>query len=77
MADAAWQRTGGYLTSWQAMARCRGRVVVLDALQTPVLDRPPLLHRPGDTCWCLDSAWVDGYAYRLHDFRIRYGRCPG
>lgn len=59
----------GYLTELAALTQCRGRRQFLDLLCKAVLDRPPLLHRPGDECECLgDAPWIDGYAYRIHAF---------
>lgn len=71
MATAAHLRSDGYLTASRALDQCWGRTAVLDALCTPVLDRPPMLHRRGDECSCLGDGWIDGYAYRLHAFLKR------
>jgi hypothetical protein len=64
-------RDNGYLTTATALAQCRGRRPVLDLLCTPVLERPPLVHRPGDSCSCLGGEWIDGFGYRIHDFLKR------
>lgn len=77
MATAAHLRSDGYLTGFDALAQCWGRQSVLDSLCTPVLDRPPALHRRGDECPCLGDWWIDGYAYRLHDFRTVERPCRG
>jgi hypothetical protein len=64
-------RDNGYVTEATALTQCRGRRPVLELLCTPVLERPALLHRPGDTCSCLGGEWIDGFAYRIHDFLKR------
>jgi 5-methylcytosine-specific restriction endonuclease McrA len=61
----------GYLTEGAALKECRGRRKILDKLCTPVLDGPPMVHRQGDECECLGDAWVQGYAYRIHNFLKR------
>ncbi|HET8684992.1 MAG TPA: hypothetical protein VFM54_24430 [Micromonosporaceae bacterium] len=70
-ATAAHIQDGGYLTHGAALQQCHGRRSTLDTLTRPVLGKPPLLHRPGDECECLDEQWVDGYAYRVHAFLKR------
>jgi hypothetical protein len=64
-------RDNGYLTTATALTQCRGRRQVLDLLCTPVLERPPLLHRQGDTCPCLGGEWIEGFGYRVHEFLKR------
>jgi hypothetical protein len=64
-------RDNGYLTTATALAQCRGRRQVLDLLCTSVLERPPLLHRQGDTCPCLGGEWIEGFGYRVHEFLKR------
>ena len=64
-------RNDGYVTEATALTQCRGRRPVLDLLCTPVLERPPLLHRQGDECPCLGGKWIDGFGYRIHDFLKR------
>lgn len=61
----------GYLTEGAALALCRNRRKLLDRLCTPVLGEKPLLHRQGDNCDCLGDTWVNGYAYRIHNFLKR------
>lgn len=66
----------GYLTRAQALSKCHGRGKTLELLCTPVLGRPPFLHRPGDTCAeknCIDAspAWIDGFEYRVCAFSKR------
>lgn len=70
-AKASHLRTDGYLTEATALRYCRNRRQLLDQLCTAVLDRPPLLHRPTDKCECMHAVWVDGYAYRIHEFLKR------
>ncbi|GAB3429883.1 HNH endonuclease [Actinophytocola sediminis] len=70
MCETASHVDDGYLTHEQALSCCDGRRQVLELLTTPMLGRPPMLHRPGQQCAaknCLDSSppWVAGYAYRL------------
>jgi hypothetical protein len=64
-------RDNGYLTTATALAQCRGRRPVLDLLCTSVLERPPLVHRQGDSCPCLGGEWIDGFGYRVHEFLKR------
>jgi HNH endonuclease len=62
----------GYLTADGALRQCRGRRQVLEKFCTPVLEEQPLLHRPGDECHCLgERPWVQGFAYRIHEFLKR------
>ena len=70
-AKASHLLTDGYLTDQTALRYCRGRRGVLDRLCTPVLERPPLVHRRGDECDCLGDAWIDGFDYRVHAFLRR------
>lgn len=69
---AAHLLTDGYLTAEIALRYARGRRQLLELLATPVLDRAPKLHRPGDECECLgDQPWIAGYAWRLHAYLKR------
>lgn len=71
---AAHLLTDGYLTEETALRYCRGRRWVLDRLSRPMLGRPPLLHRRGDSCdttGCLDDTWPDGYDLRIHHYLKR------
>lgn len=71
-AKASHILSDGYLTAETALRYARGRRHLLELLCRAVLDRPPLLHRPGDECDCLGEApWVDGYAFRIHAFLRR------
>jgi hypothetical protein len=71
-AYASLTRTDGYLTAAKALLACRGRARVLELLCAPVLALPPLVHRKGDVCDCLDDEWRDGgYVYRIHGFLKR------
>lgn len=70
MCETASHVDDGYLTREQALACCDGRQQIVELLETPMLGRPPMLHRPGQSCSeknCLDSSppWVAGYDYRL------------
>ncbi|MEU5950340.1 hypothetical protein ABZ793_33020 [Micromonospora sp. NPDC047465] len=69
-AKASHIKKDGYLTE-QTAARYARRRRWLDLLCTPVLDEQPLLHRPDDDCPCLGEAWIEGYAYRIHNFLRR------
>lgn len=69
-AAASHIRKDGYLTESTAAKYARRRRW-LDLLCTPVLDEQPLLHRPDDDCPCLGDAWIEGYAYRIHNFLRR------
>jgi len=67
-AKASHTKKNGYLTEQGAVRAARRRRYI-DLLCTPVLDEPPLMHRPGDECSCLgDDQWIDGFAYRMHAF---------
>ena len=69
---ASHLKTDGYLTEQTALRYARNRRQLLDRLAISVLDRPPLLHRPGDECECLgDARWIEGYAFRIHQFLYR------
>lgn len=70
-AKASHLLTDGYLTNQTALRYCRGRRQLLDRLCTPVLERPPLVHRRGDECDCLGGAWIDGFDFRVHAFLRR------
>lgn len=70
-AKASHLTTDGYLTEVTALRYARNRRQLLDLLCTPVLDQKPKLHRPGDECDCLGDSWIDGYAYRIHEFLKR------
>lgn len=71
-AAASHVRSDGYLTDEMALAHARNRPQLLELLATPILGRPPKLHRPGDECVCLgDGPWIDGYAWRIHAFLKR------
>lgn len=63
--------SNGYLTERGALSQCHGRKKVLDLLCTAVLEEKPLVHRQGDECDCLGDSWVEGYAYRIHNFLKR------
>ncbi|MEU7617205.1 hypothetical protein AB0B27_14075 [Micromonospora rifamycinica] len=69
-AKASHTRKNGYLTEQTAQRSARRRKW-LDLLCTTVLDEQPLIHRPGDDCSCLGDTWIEGYAYRLHNFLRR------
>ncbi|MFC4146597.1 HNH endonuclease [Micromonospora mangrovi] len=69
-AKASHIKKDGYLTEQTAIRYARRRRW-LDLLCTPVLDEQPLLHRPDDDCPCLGDTWIDGYAYRIHNFLRR------
>jgi 5-methylcytosine-specific restriction endonuclease McrA len=59
----------GFLTTATAVEQCRGRRPLLDKLCTPVLGKPPMLHRAGDECPCIPGGvWVDGYDLYIHDY---------
>lgn len=69
---ASHLKSDGYLLADAALSQCRGRRWILDRLCTPVLGQPPLLHRRGDDCDCLgETAWTEGYDYRIHAFLRR------
>ena len=70
-AKASLARSNGYLVAEHALAQCRGRRRTLELLCTQILDLDPLVHRKGDVCACLGDDWVDGYAYRIHEFLKR------
>lgn len=67
-AKASHTKRDGYVTADMALQICRGRRQVLEALCRAVLDDPPLLHREGDECECLGGRWIDGFAFRFHNF---------
>lgn len=59
----------GFVTAATALEQCRGRRALLDKLCTPVLGKPPLIHRAGDECPCIPGGvWVDGYELYIHDY---------
>jgi 5-methylcytosine-specific restriction endonuclease McrA len=68
---AAHLLTNGYLTEDTALRYSRGRRRVLELLCQRELGRPPLVHRKGDVCDCLDEVWIDGYDFRIHAFLKR------
>lgn len=69
--QASHNLSDGYLTEQAALALCRRRRT-LELLCTAVLGRSPLMHRRGDDCECLGPGpWVDGYAFRIHQFLKR------
>lgn len=62
----------GYVTERLALDCCRGKKTVLALLCKRVLNGQVWLHRPGDDCPCLGAEpWIDGYAYRIHNFLKR------
>jgi 5-methylcytosine-specific restriction endonuclease McrA len=70
-AKSSHLKTNGYLTSGTALQYTHNRQQLIDLLCTPVLDRPPMVHRQGDECECLGDTWVEGYQYRIHRFLRR------
>lgn len=70
MSRASHTMTDGYLTQQVALRECRTRKTLM-LLTTPVLGRPPRVHRRGDECECLGDDWIDGYEYRIHKFLKR------
>ncbi len=66
----------GYVTHHEALTACMGKAKLLELLLTPVLGRPPLIHRKGDTCAvknCIDVSppWIDGFDYRVCGYSKR------
>ncbi|HEV7651358.1 MAG TPA: HNH endonuclease signature motif containing protein [Actinophytocola sp.] len=74
--ESALHKDDGYIGIEAALACCFEETWILKTLATAVRDKPPLLHRPGDTCAeknCIDASgpWRDGYEYRICAFLKR------
>lgn len=69
--EASHLLSNGYLTEAAALRLCRNRQKILDLLCTSVLEEKPFVHRQGDECECLGDTWIDGYAFKIHNFLKR------